>query len=125
MYRKLLPKESLDYAMMSRDDLFQHYGATYKNMMLFTDVDKTKRDIHYTLEQFGIKIHLRFYKAAAACFLAFVDDFMFVEQYHYGATLDERVAEQVPVFEFRRGSDMHKQMAGHFDHVWKRLSRDP
>lgn len=32
--------------------------------MLCTDVDNTKRDIHFTLEQSGIKIDLRFYKAA-------------------------------------------------------------
>ncbi len=124
-YRKLLEGHSLDYATFTREQLFERYGETYRNMMLWTDVDKTKRDIHFTLEQAGIEIALRFYKAAPACFLAFVDDFLFVEQYHYGATLDERVAEQVPMLEFHRGSDMYRQMAGHFDHVWKRLSRDP
>jgi len=124
-YRRLLDGQTFDYATMSRDELFQLYGETYRNMMLCTDVDKTKRDIHFTLDQSGIKIKLRFYRAAPACFLAFVDDLLFVEQYHYGATLDERVAEQVPIFEFHRGSDMYKQMVGHFDHVWRRLSRDP
>ena len=124
-YRRLLEETTFDYATIPRDQLFEIYGETYRNMMLCTDVDKTKRDIHFTLKQSGINIDLRFYKAAPACFLAFVDDFLFVEQYHYGATLDERVAEQVPVFECRRGSDMYRQMAGHFDHVWKCLSRDP
>lgn len=124
-YHKLLDGQTFEYGNMNIVELFEVYDNIYKNMMLCTDVDKTRHDIHFTLRQAGLNIGLRYYKAAPACFLAFVDDFLFVEQYHYGSTLDERVAEQVPVFEFRRGSDMYKQMVGHFDHVWKRLSRSP
>jgi hypothetical protein len=122
-YRNILQKEKLDYSHMEKEELFRAFFPVYRNMMLYTDVNQTKNNIQFAREELGIQIDLRFYRGAPACFLAIIDDFLLIEQYHYGASADERVAEQVPAFEFRRGSEMYNQMSGHYDHVWKHLSR--
>jgi hypothetical protein len=124
-YKKLLHQDYLEYARMERQELLEKFNPTYKQMQLYTDVMQTKHNVAVAPEELGLKIALRFYRAASVAFLAIIDDYLFVEQYHYGAGTDDRVAERVPVFEFGRGSDMYRQMYGHFDYVWNSLSRDP
>ena len=127
-YKNLLRQDRLEYGKMEKQELFDKFDVTYKQMQLYTDLMQTKHNVAVAPEELGLKIPLfalRFYRAAPVAFLAIVDDFLFVEQYHYGAGTDDRVAERVPVFEFGRGSDMYRQMYGHFDYVWNSLSRDP
>lgn len=78
---------------MNKETLFKTYREAYEKMMLYTDVMKTQNDIHYALENTGIKLKLKLYNAAPVCFLAIFDDYLLIEQYHFGQASDERVAE--------------------------------
>jgi hypothetical protein len=124
-YKKMLREGQLNYSHLAKDELFNRFTPIYTQMQLYTDVMQTKSNVKVAIEELGLRISLRFYRAAPVAFLAIIDDFLFVEQYHYGAITDDRVAEQVPVLEFRRGSDMFRQLQGHFEYVWNSLSRDP
>lgn len=124
-YKKMLNEDHLGYSHLEKSELFARFADIYRQMQLYTDVMQTKQNVSVADKELGLKISLRFYRAAPVAFLAIIDDFLFVEQYHYGAVTDDRVAEQVPVFEFRRSSDMYRQLRGHFEYVWNSLSRDP
>jgi hypothetical protein len=124
-YKKMLHEAQLNFSNMEKSELFGKFEKIYMQMQLYTDVMQTKQTIKVATDDLGLKIVLRFYRAAPVAFLAIIDDSIFVEQYHYGATTDDRVAEQVPVLEFRRGSDMFRQLHGHFEYVWNNLSRSP
>jgi hypothetical protein len=125
MYREALSEEEGKYySVVEIKDSLEKIRPVYIKSKLYKDVERTKDDIEFSLiKQRGFNIELRFYQAAPVCFMALIDDRLFIEQYHYGATSDTRVAEQVPVFEFSRGSSMYYQMDGHFQYVWKHLSR--
>jgi hypothetical protein len=124
-YKKMLHVGQLNYSSLHKTELFNQFAPIYTQLQLYTDVMQTKLSVKVATDELGLRIALRFYRAAPVAFLAIIDDFVFVEQYHYGAITDDRVAEQVPVLEFRRGSDMFRQLYGHFQYVWNSLSRDP
>lgn len=119
----LTQEEGKHYSALEIKDLLDKIRPIYVKSKLYKDVERTNDDIELSLKKRGFDIHLRYYQAAPVCFMALIDDRLFIEQYHYGATSDTRVAEQVPVFEFSRGSAMYYQMDGHFRYVWEHLSR--
>lgn len=71
----------------------------------------------------GCNIELRAYKGSPSCFLMIIDNTIFVEQYHYGRAGGARVAELVPLLEFISDSNTYRELLGHFDYMWKSLSR--
>lgn len=92
---------------------FCDYGST----RLWSDVIQSYK----TLAHWAAADHraqARAYKVAPFCFLIFVNDFVFVEQYHFGSRR-ERASGKVPIFVVTRGSLFYEQLEGHFEHVWK------
>jgi hypothetical protein len=124
MYREAISEqEGKHYSLIELRDSLEKIRPIFIRSKLYKDVERTQDDIDLSLRKLGFNIDLRFYRAAPVCFMALIDDRLFIEQYHYGALSDTRVAEQVPVFEFARGSAMYYQMDGHFKYVWDHLSR--
>ena len=62
------------------------------------------------------RISARLCKVASACFLLFINDLVFVEQYHFG-TGARRASGRLPVYVFRRGP-VYNQFEQHFRFVW-------
>jgi hypothetical protein len=75
------------------------------------------------LKRKGCPIDLKAYRGSPSCFLLIIDDTILVEQYHYGRAGGARVAELVPLFEYSSESTTYKELSGHFDYMWERLSR--
>jgi len=123
-YNNMIKDPYSNYSMASYEKLFDKYLNTYTKMNLYRDVHRTTDDIDSLFNQRNLRIKLRYYRAAPVCFLAIIDESMFIELYHYGATSNERLAEQVPVFEFNGSSSMYKQMSGHFEYIWDKLSKE-
>ncbi len=92
--------------------------------MLYKDVIDTKEQIKILMRK-NCNISLKYYRAAPVCFLAIIDDNMFIEFYHYGATSNERLAELIPVFKCQRPSSLYKHLAGHFEYIWTKLAVNP
>lgn len=63
------------------------------------------------------KTETRLYKVFPSCFLVFVNDVVFVEQYHFGS--GGRASGKVPLFEVGKGGGFYEQLEGHFEHVWR------
>lgn len=124
-YMNTLGLKELNYSHMNYTQLFEKFGETYKKAQLWTDLKQTIHNVQIAEQELGFNVSLRLYHGAPTCFLAIIDDHLLVEQYHYGAMRDERLSEQVPVFEFKSGTIMYQQLRGHFEHMWKRLSREP
>jgi hypothetical protein len=90
---------------------FDSYEQTY----LWGDVTRACQTIVDWIED-GYPIETRLYKLAPACFLLFVNDVLFVEFYHFGAS--GRASGKVPLLEIPKGTEMYRQLDGHFQFVW-------
>jgi len=88
----------------------------YKDSRLFQDVLRSCEAVAQWTNTDTSNIQMRLYKVAPSCFLIFVNDVLFVEQYHFGT--GGRASGKVPVFQVSKGSKYYEQMNGHFEHVW-------
>jgi len=100
-------------------------GTAYGDGNLRREVNGTIEVVKSRYMKFSAKIQLHAYQGAPACFLLFVDNVMFIEQYHYGRERGQRAAELVPLVEFEEDSSTYRELMGHFGYMWDELSRDP
>ena len=77
----------------------------------------------------NFEIQIRTYDTAPILFLVRVNDKIFVEQYHYGITEEDRqtslttcLGKKVPVTEFRPNSLTAQLWMSHFDYLWETSS---
>ena len=108
-----------------RSEREEPQGTPYEEGNLHREVNDTIENVKIRFIKSGAKIEVHAYRGAPSCFLLIVDDFMFVEQYHYGRERGQRAAELVPLIEFHKDSTMFEELQGHFDYMWDSLSRDP
>jgi hypothetical protein len=73
----------------------------------------------------GLKMDARLYFGSPSCFAVLTSESLIVEQYHYGRSeLGANIlGGKVAVLEYSRDSAMYKEIDGHFDHIWERLSK--
>jgi hypothetical protein len=98
-------------------------GKKMEDGNLFREVNLTIKVVEEWKSK-GCSIELRAYKGSPSCFLMIIDNIIFVEQYHYGRAGGARVAELVPLLEFSSDSNTYRELLGHFDYMWEKLSRD-
>ena len=77
------------------------------------------------LQSENLHLEARLYRGSTNCFAIVTSESVIVEQYHYGgsepgATI---LGGKVAVLEYSAGSAMYAQIDGHFDHIWKELSK--
>ena len=97
-------------------------GTKLEDGNLFREVNLTIQVVD-NWQRRGCNIELRAYKGSPSCFIMIIDNSIFVEQYHYGRAGGARVAELVPLLEFISDSNTYRELLGHFNHMWERLSR--
>ncbi len=103
-------------AALNKSNLHKEVSASTQHLK-----DLLHRDEFKNLR---VKISLKHCAVAPQCFVAILDQSVFVEQYHYGARPDDRAAEHVPVFQFDSRSSMFENLKGHFQHIWSNLSEE-
>jgi len=97
------------------DDRFKSF-SDYRKTRLWNDITQSCDTLGHLRERYPVSA--RAHKVAPACFLVFVNDVVFVEQYHFGDKR-ERASGKVPILEVAKGSTFYEQLDGHFEHVWR------
>jgi hypothetical protein len=100
----------------------------YKQRSVYVEVDKAYLEFTDSLRtKFEVahrkKIQIKFYDTAEACYLVFVGNSLFTEQYYYSNRKENLTKDLwgiVPMFEYDKESDAYKQLQGHFEYVWSR-----
>jgi len=94
--------------------------AEYTETNLWMEVLTSCTNLVKWQETWPEAVEGRLYKVSPACFLLFVNDVLFYEQYHFGA--GGRASKKIPMFVIARGSPVYEQLDGHFSHVWDTAS---
>lgn len=89
----------------------------YRETRLYQDVLRSCGTLAQWIGSIGPRVEARLYKVSPACFLVFVNDMVFVEQYHFGT--GGRASGKAPLLQVYKGGKFYEQMEGHFEHVWK------
>lgn len=106
-----------------REDHRYRSFSDYTKTRLWTDVTQSCETIDDWMKQ-GYRVAARAYMVAPSCFLIFVNDILFVEQYHFGEKR-ERASGKVPIFEVAKGSLLYEQFEGHFEYLWRTAKNAP
>lgn len=101
------------------DDRFKAF-ADYRNTRLWSDVNQSCGTLVDWANK-GLPVTARAYMVAPSCFLVFVNEKVFVEQYNFGRRR-ERASGKVPIFEVSKGGPFYEQLNGHFEYVWRTAS---
>jgi hypothetical protein len=102
-------------------------GVNTSGGNLFSEVKTSIRTVERLQMQGkqGLKMDARLYFGSPSCFAVLTSESLIVEQYHYGRSeLGANIlGGKVAVLEYSRDSAMYKEIDGHFDHIWERLSK--
>jgi len=104
-----------------REDIRYIKFADYGRTRLWSDVIQSFETLKHWIYENGYSVEARAYKVFPSCFLVFVNDVVFIEQYHFGKDR-ERASGKVPMLEVAKGGSYYEQLDGHFEHVWNTAS---
>lgn len=90
--------------------------SNYQDTRLFQEIMRSCEVLAKWMESSEC-VQARLYKVMPACFLVFVNDVVFIEQYHFGA--GGRASGKVPVLKVSKGGNIYTQLDGHFEHIWE------
>ena len=90
---------------------------TYLSELLSELLNELLNELPTTLTDNKPSLEVKLYNSSPSCNLMISDNFAFVEQYHYR---EEITSGSMPVMQYNINSQVGKEMASHFNFVWKR-----
>lgn len=124
--RRALIEEGQEFNDMHETELCRNCLSSLEQLeKIFLHQNKIKES--KDIKEYKFFLTTRTYTTSPAFLYAKINDKIFLEQYHYGISNDEKksslrkcIGKKVPVLEFRRHSLSSQLYESHFEYIWER-----